>query len=199
MPAYSKAISVKTFMKKQSYFRRVIFPAILVMGVMIVSINVYDLSRHIDNRALHGILANGSAAGMFLSIWLGALFANTIAFFRGASFAERLLVCLATPVVWCAKILSGFIGLYSTGEFFFLFLHHFIIGCPLVAMLCMGLSEIWCRMIARRKTGDQSIRVFAMSNSLLLIISFTTVFLMLWNGGHSYYYLYMDMYTRLFL
>jgi hypothetical protein len=41
--------------------------------------------------------------------------------------------------------------------------------------------------------------VFALSNSLVLIISFTLVFLMLWNGGHAYYYLYMDMYTKLFL
>ena len=186
-------------MKQHSYFRRVILPIILVMGAMIISINVYDLSRHIEGRSLHRILSNGSAVFMFLSIWLGAFFANTLSFFRGATFAERVVVCLATPVVWCAKILYGFIGIYSVGEFFFLFLHHYIIGCPLVALLCMGISEIWCRMIARKRTGDNSIKVFAMSNSSLLIISFTAVCLMLWNGGHSYYYLYMDVYTRLFL
>ena len=185
-------------MRKQGFFRRVIFPIILVTGVMTLSINVYDFSRHIENRTLHQILSNGSAIFMFLSIWLGAFFANTIAFFRGATFAERLLVCLATPVVWCAKILYGFWGLYSVGEFFFLLLHHFIIGCPLVALLCMGISEIWCRIIARKKTGV-AMKVFAFSNTSLLIISLTVVFLMLWNGGHSYYYLYMDVYAKLFL
>ena len=115
-------------MKQHSYFRRVILPIILVMGAMIISINVYDLSRHIEGRSLHRILSNGSAVFMFLSIWLGAFFANTLSFFRGATFAERVVVCLATPVVWCAKILYGFIGIYSVGEFFFLFLHHYIIG-----------------------------------------------------------------------
>ena len=186
-------------MGRQSFIRRAVLPAASVLGVMIISTIVYDLSRHIESRVLHLFLANASAFFMFLSIWLGAFFANTMAFFRGASFAERLLVCLATPVVWCAKILAGFWGIYAAGEFLFLLLHHFIIGCPLVALLCMGLSEIWCRIIVRRKTGDQSIKVFALSNSALLMVSFTAVCLMLWNGGHSYYYLYMDLYTRLFL
>jgi hypothetical protein len=169
------------------------------MGVMVVSINLYDLSRQIENRTLHGLLSNASAIFMFVSIWLGALFANTIAFFRGAGFAERILVCLATPVVWSAKILSGFIGIYSSGEFLFLFMHHFILGCPLVALLCMGISEIWCRILTRKRAGDQSIKVFAPGNTSLLIVSFTAVFLMLWNGGHSYYYFYMDLYSKLFL
>ena len=186
-------------MKRQRFIRRVVFPASLVLGIMIISIIGYDLSRHIENRLLHLILSNVSAFVMFLSIWLGAFFANTLAFFRGATFSERILVCLATPVIWCSKVLAGFWGIYSTGEFLFLFLHHFIMGCPLVALLCMGFSEIWCRIIARRKTGDQSIKVFALNNAALLIVSFTAVVLMLWNGGHSYYYRYMDAYTKLFL
>ena len=186
-------------MRKQGFLGRVGFPIILVMGTMIVSINVYDLSRLVANPVLHAILANGGATLMFVSIWLGAFVANTIAFFRGASFPERIAVCLATPVVWCAKILLDFVGIYSVGEFFFLFLHHFILGCPLVALLCMGISEIWCRIIARRRMGSAAIKVFAPGNASLLILSFTAVFLMLWNGGHSYYYLYLDLYTKLFL
>ncbi|MDB4265071.1 hypothetical protein N9893_03295 [bacterium] len=186
-------------MKGQGIVRRIVPPICFVLGVMLLSSAVYDFSRHIENRSLHLALSHIGAVFMFLSIWLGALFANTLAFFRGATFAERILVCLATPLVWCAKILAGFWGIYSGGEFLFLFLHHFVIGCPLVALLCMGISEIWCRIIVRRKIKDKSIKVFALSNSALLVISFTAICLMLWNGGHSYYYLYMDLYARLFL
>ena len=186
-------------MKRQSVFRRVVFPIVWVTGVMIAAINVYNLSRSIESRVIHSILANTGAIFMFLSIWLGALFGNTIAFFRGASFGERMIVCLAPPLLWCAKILYDFIGIYSGGEYVFLAFHHFILGCPLVALLCMGVSEIWCRIIARRKAGYDSPSVFALSNSLVLIISFIAVLLMLWNGGHSYYYLYMDIYSSLFL
>lgn len=186
-------------MQRRSFFHRVVLPIVFVTGVMVVSINVYNLSRHTESRSLHAILSYTGAIFMFLSIWLGALFGNTIAFFRGASFGERLIVCLTPPLLWCAKILYDFIGIYSIGEFFFLAFHHFILGCPLVALLCMGIAEIWCRMIARGRSGYGSPRVFALSNSLVLIISFIVVLLMLWNGGHSYYYLYMDVYTSLFL
>jgi len=186
-------------MPKQSFIRRVIMPMFLVMGAMVISTHLYDFSRHIENRTLHQMVANSSAILMFLSIWLGALFANTIAFFRGATFGERVLVCLATPVVWCSKTLTAFFGLYTAGEFLFLFLHHFILGCTLVALLCMGISEIWCRIAAKRKAEATDIRVFALNNTLLLGLSFAAVFLMLWNGGHSYYYLYMDLYAQLFL
>ena len=186
-------------MEKQSLYRRVIFPILLVAGVMLLSINLYDFSRRIDHQALHLLTSHTSAVFIFLSVWLGALFGNTIAFFRGASFAERIIVCLAPALLRCALILYDFIGIYSAAEFFFLFLHHLIIGCPLVALLCMGISEIWCRMIARRKTGARDIKVFALNNTLVLVLSFISVFVMLWNGGHFYYYLYMDVYTKLFM
>lgn len=186
-------------MERRSYIGRVFVPILVVLGVMVASTLIYDLSRGMANPIIHKMMAHSGAVFMFLSIWMGALFANTMAFFRGASFGERMLVCLATPLIWCAKVLSSFIGIYAVPEFFFLLLHHFIIGCPLVALLCMGISEIWCRMIARKRSADRSVPVFALNNSLLLLISFILVTLMLWNGGHSYYYLYMDAYSRLFL
>ncbi len=186
-------------MNRQGFSRRVIFPIVLVTGTMVLSIQAYDVSRQIKDPTLHQILSNIGAIFMFLSIWTGAFFANTIAFFRGATFKERLMVCLTTPIIWCAKILYGFWGIYSPGEFLYLFLHHFILGCPTVALLCMGISEIWCRMIAKRRTNDRSIRIFALNNTLLLLLSLTAVFLMLWNGGHAYYYLYMDTYAGIFL
>ena len=186
-------------MKKRSVFQRAVLPVLVLLGVMILSINMYNMARHVETRALHMLLAHGSAFLMFLSIWLGALFVNTVSFFRGATFSERLVICLATPVVWCIKVLTDFAGIYSLGEFIFIFVHNLILGCPVVALLCMGVSEIWCRIIERRRTGDGSIRIFSINNSMALLTGFGLTFLMLWNGGHSYYYFYMDIYTLLFL
>ena len=186
-------------MQTQSLSRRVIFPIGLVLGGMIVSINAYNQSIHIENRMLYQVVVNGSAALMFLSIWLGPFFGNTIAFFRGASFGERLLVSLFTPLVWSAKVWLGFRGIFSSGEFFFLLLNHVILGCPVVALLTMGLSEIWCRSVYRLRTGDKTMRVLGFGNLSVLFIGAGLTVLMLWNGGHSYYYRYMDLYSRLFL
>jgi hypothetical protein len=186
-------------MKKQSLFRRMFFPVIIVIGTMIISMNLYNFSRFIDNRNLHTIVAGVSSLFMFLSIWLGALFGNTLSFFRGAGFWERLMVCMAAPCAWYVKVLYDFFGIYSTGEFLFLFLHHLILGVPVVAVLCMGLSDIWCRAIFKRRSGDNSFKVFAGSNTATLTTGILLTVFMLWNGGHAYYYLYMDVYTSLFL
>ena len=184
-------------MPKQSFLRRIILPIAVVMGIMVVSINGYDFSRSItENQTLHLALANTTAMLMFLSIWLGAMIANTIAFFQGATFGERLLVCLVTPVVWSAKVLWYFVGIYSWPEFFFLLLHNIILGPSVVALLCMGISELWCRAIAKRRTGG---RVLAPSSLAVLIIGGAGLFVMLYNGGHAYYFVYMDVYTKLFM
>ncbi len=186
-------------MQTQSLFRRVVFPIGLVLGVMIVSINAYNLSIHIENRTIYKVVVHGSAALMFLSIWLGPLFGNTIAFFQGASFGERLLVSLFTPVIWGLKVWLDFRGIYSTGESLFLLLHHLILGCPVVALLTMGISEIWCRAIYRLRSKDKAIRVLGFGNLSIFFIGAGLSVLMLWNGGHFYYYKYMDVYSWLFL
>jgi len=186
-------------MKKKSALKRIIFPAGLVLGLMIISIHLYNVSRWWEPQLLHDIFAGLSAAGMFVSIWLGALIANTIAFFQGASFKERLLVCLITPVIWSAKVLFDFTGIFSWTEFLFVSFHAVVMGTIFVALLCMGISEIWCRIIQRKHTNDRSLKVFEFRSALVLFVGFLMSFILLYNGGHSFYYFYMDIYTKLFL
>ena len=186
-------------MELQSFFRRIITPIALVLVVMAGSIYLYNATLYILKPPWHGLVVNVSAVLMFASIWLGALFSNTMAFFRGASFRERLLVCLFPACVWSAKVWLSAVGIYSWGELMFLLLHHIILGCPVVALVCMGISELWCRAIYRGRTGDRSVRILGFSNLSVLFIGVTLTLLMLWNGGHDYYYLYMDVYTYLFL
>jgi len=184
---------------KQSLARRLLFPVALVTGLMVGSSLVYDFSRTLQNQLLHDGLAHAGAAGMFASIWLGAFIAHPIAYFRGAGFGERLLAGIATAIIWSATVLARFVGIYSPGEFAFLFLHHLVLGAPVVSLLCMALSEIICRAVDRRKTRDPSIHVFAWQSCLTLAVSLALAVTMLWKGGHTYYYWYMDLYTKIFL
>jgi hypothetical protein len=186
-------------MEKKPVLQRIVFPAAVVLGLMIVSMNLYNASRWWKPQVLHAVFIHLSALGMFAGIWLGALIANTLAFFRGATFGERLLVCLITPIVWDAKVLSDFIGIFSGPELLYACFHAVTLGTIFVAFLCMGLSEIWCRIIYRRRTGNHSVTIMDFKSGLVLIIGFVMTFLLLYNGGHSFYYLYMDMYARIFL
>ena len=183
-------------MPRQSFYRRLVFPMLLVIVVMVVSSYAYDLSRGMEHR---WIVAQVSALFMFLSIWAGALFSNTIAYFRGASFRERLIVCLVPAVLWSAKVLSSFWGIFSFSEFMFLWLHNIILGCPVVALLCLGLSEFWCRALHRRRVDGGRVRILVSPGTAAFLIGLALTFAMLYNGGHTYYYLYMDLYTKLFL
>ena len=186
-------------MEKKPVLQRIIFPAAVVLALMIVSINLYNTSRWWEPPILQAFFTHLSALGMFASIWLGAMIANTLAFFRGATFGERLLVCLITPMVWDAKVLSDFLGIFSGAEVLYACFHAVILGPIFVALLCMGISEIWCRIIYRRRTGDRSVKIMEFKSGLVLIVGFVMAFLLLYNGGHSFYYLYMDMYSRIFL
>ncbi len=187
-------------MEKRSAFSRIVIPIAVVFGVMVVASVAYDLSRRIENRALHLAVAYISAILLFLSIWTGALFANTMAFFRGAAFRERLLVSLATPVAYSAKVLYSLHGIYPAGEFLYFFLHSMILGVPAVGLLCMGISEIWCRAIHNRRDPGNRMKLFELNNIAVLAvgIGFTTLFL--WQGGLYYIYnIYMKFYNVLFV
>jgi hypothetical protein len=182
-------------MEKQSAIRRIIVPAIPVLSAMIISINVYDLSMKITPGTLKTAVV--SVMIMFASVWLGPLLANSLAFFRGASFPERMLVSLITPAVWIAKTYGYFIGIYSFGELVYLILHPFILGNIGVNLLCIGISELACRGRLRSRGGD--IPLFASGNTAVLVAGAVIAFAGLWNGGHTYYYYYMDVYSWLFL
>lgn len=185
-------------MKQTSRLKRVGVPAGIVLVVMVVSINTYDMSRGISHRGLHLLVSHVSALCMFLSIWIGALFVNSMAYFKGASFRERLFASLVTPIVWDLKVLWDFIGIYSVGEIFFVLLHHLILGPIVVNLMCMGISEIICDRVMIKRTGDVSLRSRWAGLALFATgLFFTVVFL--WNGGHTYYYYYMDLYAMLFM
>lgn len=186
-------------MKKAGFTRRVLTPILLTAGVMLLSTKAYDYSRSIEDANIHRIAANISAVLMFLSIWLGAFFANILAWSRGASFTERLFVCLFTPVLWSSQVLADFSGIYSREEFLFLIFHNIILGCPIVALFLMGLTDILCGVVYRIKSGDYSVPMVTGGSVLVFLFGAGMTTLMLWNGGHFYYYLYMNVYTMLFL
>lgn len=184
-------------MEKQSVARRILFPAGLALGIMIVSVNVYKYAGNIESGVIQGVVVYLSAMGMFATIWLGPLFVNSMAFFRGATLPERFLASFVVPVAWIAKTYTFFIGLFSVGELVFLILHPLILGNIGVNLLCVGVSEIVCRQRARAR--GMRVRLFEAPHMAALVVGMAITFAGLWNGGHTYYYYYMDVYAWLFM
>ena len=186
-------------MERQSIGRRIVFPIAMILAGMIIALNLYDFARTIEGGGLHSFVVNLSVILMVLSIWMGAMIANTIAYFRGASFPERLLVSMFTPVVFLLKQWLGIWGIFSVGEFFFLLLHHVILSAVVINLIGMGFSELWCRIIHRVKSRDPAVKLFQVGNMAVLFLGCGMLTLMFWHFGHFYYYLFMDTYIKLFL
>jgi hypothetical protein len=186
-------------MERQSFLRRVIFPISVVLAVLAASSLIFDSTAHIAGKPLKAALLYPSAALMLLGLWLGPLFSNTVAFARGASVAERFLVSATVPVLWIAKTYLSFIGIYSAGELVFLIFHPFLFGNLGVNTLCMGLSEVISRHRLRKRAPGSAVAVLTPLTVTLLAAGFLVTFLGLWNGGQSYYFYFMDLYTFLFI
>ncbi|HDP26338.1 MAG TPA: hypothetical protein ENN34_12980 [Deltaproteobacteria bacterium] len=186
-------------MIRQSFYRRIVFPVALILITMIIALNGYDVARRIESRVLHALVVNVSLILMVLSIWCGAMIANTLAYFRGASFGERLFVSMFTPVVFLLKQWLGIWGIYSFAEFLFLLFHHVVLSAVIINLIGMGLSELWCRIIDRVKNRDPAVKVVQKGNAVVLLLGAGLFTLMFWHFGHFYYYLFMEAYIRLFL
>lgn len=124
-------------LKERRFYIRVGVPICIVLGTMVVSMITYKLSGRFESETIRFLVADISAAFLFVSIWLGGLVANSLCFFLGANFRERFLASLVTPFVWGAKYLFTVWGVYSLGETLYMLLCPIVIGCPVVAVLCI--------------------------------------------------------------
>ncbi len=82
-------------MTQYSRLGRMGVPVAIVMIIMIISVNGYDFTTTVKHYGLHQFLATLFGLLMFATIWLGGFIANPVAYFMGASFKERILVCLS--------------------------------------------------------------------------------------------------------
>ncbi|MCD6582746.1 MAG: hypothetical protein J7K90_13190 [Desulfuromusa sp.] len=90
-------------MEKQELKRRIVYPVLTVMGVMVISYIGYFGSRQVSNNGLHQVMAELFGATLFLSISLGTIYVYMTAYLRGASLIERILASLVVPFIWMTK------------------------------------------------------------------------------------------------
>ena len=185
--------------RRKNALHRIVIPVGIVVLVMVVAINGYDYAPRLIqfSPGLSHILSNICALGMFVSIWLGVFIAHPMAFFAGASVKERLVVSFITPVIWSTKLLVGSSAIYSGGDLFFWVFYPLIPGVMGATALNIGISEMICRTIMKKR-DPRSISVLAPSAVTPLLIGLIIVPLSLYKGGTVFFYFFVDCYTWLF-
>jgi len=186
-------------MDQKTFYKRVLVPAGIVMLLMILSINVYNISPviGINHPGLSRVISNISALFMLISIWFGAFIVHPLAYRAGASMKERVLTGLITPLVWSAKMVYGAGCIYAGWELAYWSFHPLIVGVIGVALLEMGIAEIVCRLAYRKKAPIPE-KVMQPSVVIMLLAGLILVPVALWNGGTFLFYIFVDIYTALF-
>lgn len=190
---------MESIIRRKNALHRIVIPVGIVVLVMVGAINGYDYAPRLleFSPGLSRILSNICALGMFVSIWLGVFIAHPMAFFAGASVKERFVVSFLTPVIWSIKLLAGASTVYSGEDLLFWVFYPLIPGVMGATALNMGISEMICRTIMKKR-DPRSISVLAPSAVIPLLIGLIIVPLSLYKGGTVFFYFFVDCYTRLF-
>jgi len=185
-------------MSKSSFGKRFLTPVAIVLAVMIGSRIVYFNSCLIDNDVVYQYVAIVSCVIHFFSIGFGALFIYPVTYFNGAGRMERMVACLITPLVWNVFEIYKMSKVFPFLESLYYGLNSLAILTFTMTFALMGISEMVCRYLEKRRGGELKIITPAP------IISIVTLFIMtyitaIWGNGTHWFYIFMNGYISLFV
>ena len=171
-------------MQRSSFANRFLSPLCLALIVMVSSRIAYLHSYRIDDQAIYHSVAVISGMVQLASIVLVAMLVYPVAYFRGATPAERVIASSTNLAVWLC------IDAYHVSEAFgFLesLYYGLNIGFILFAWKCalMAVLELGCRHVAKRR--GQRLRVLTPLPFVPVLVFFFVVWILSKEGG-SYYF-----------
>lgn len=179
--------------------RRFIVPPAIVIGLMAVSILVYDhgVSLVYGLSGTARLLVDLGAAGMFMTVWMGAFISHPLAFFAGAGVKERVAAGIIPGCAWIGKMLFTTSCVYSGRELAYFIFYPLALNAFAVSVMNTGISEIVCSLVARRPFIPAT-RAFKPWAIAMIVVGSAILALSLAGGGIHYFYLFVDIYTSLF-
>ena len=184
-------------MERQSFAKRFIFPALIVLIVAAGAWIGYHLAWRLDNRSLHDTLAQVFGILLFASVAFGPLVVYPIAYRRGASGIERVLACLVTPFAWATKDFFRMLAAFTVGESLYFYLNPLNIWLILLLTAEMAFLELVMRRGRVRRGED--VRAFSVPVLLVGVLAIGLVFaLYAWGRGENVFSYYLVVYRMIF-
>ena len=141
-------------MEGRGILNRFLIPLFVALGTLAVSSLVYHGSTDMTSGMLRALVKDVSGALMFVSIWFFAFIGPPIAYFRGASLAERLAVAFANPLVWLVRMALSVSCQFSVVEMVYFFFLPWTFGVVAVTLFIFSVAELACRAVDRRRGND---------------------------------------------
>jgi hypothetical protein len=185
-------------MEKQRFFKRFVVPVAILLAVMIGSRIIYFNSSLIDNHAAYQFVAVVSGLIHFFSIGFGTLFIYPVTYFNGAGKTERMIACLITPLAWNFLEILKMAKVFPVLESLYYGLNSLAILTFTMTLTLMGICEMVCRYVAKRKGGEVKVvtPVPVLSIVALFIVIYITA---IWGNGAHWFYIFMNGYIALFI
>lgn len=158
-------------MKRLNVTRRFIFPLILVVSIRIISSLIYNSSSALGPGIIRTILIGTFGPITFFSLWFFAFVGPPIAYFRGASFIERLIIAFINPVLWVISVESQLACQFSGIEMVYFFFLPWTFGIICVTLLEFSIAEIVCRFIHKKRFKE----IVSVFHPVVLIFLFAGV------------------------
>ena len=181
------------------FARRFLYPVILsvILWLFIYFLNAVPIQ--IMNLALYRAYKNSTLLLFYLSfIIVGGGLVYPFMYFQGAGPRERLLAALITPVAYILSEMIRVSDYFSLGESIYYGLSSMGMFVFFLNTGLLGLSEMACRLIARRQTG-RPIRVVTFWPIASLVWTIISTYIVLfWDMGERYFYFYQEGYKILF-
>ena len=178
-------------MQKRAFSQRIGVPTSIVLSAMIRSRIIYFNSSS-TVATLCGVV-------MFLSIGFGSLLIYPLSFLRGASLIERIIGCLATPLVWDGIEMYNVGQAFTVAESLFYGVNIVIIGTVAGQFLIMGICDVFCRLWAGKRTQEDVKAIGPFSILACLSGIFGIYLVLVWREGVGLHYLLIGLYKNLFL
>jgi hypothetical protein len=184
-------------MEKRAFFSRFVVPVLVVFLLMAASFAVYSVAWKINAYVLQQVLSTVSGVILFFTIAFGTFVVYPMAYFRGASAAERIIASLINPFAWATKEVVRITMSFTLAESLYFYLSPLQVAVFFAAVAEMGLAELLCRRAAKKR--GEPIAVFSIPSIAALVAGLAVVaFLFAWEQGVYAFYIFIEGFRGLF-
>lgn len=173
-------------MEKRGFVHRFIIPLVFVVGVMAVSSLIYHYSSGLAPGPLRNFIIGVSGPVMFLSIWFFGFVGPPIAYYRGATYIERLIIAFANPLIWVGRMEAKVACQFTALELVYFFFLPWTFGIVCVTLFEFSLADLVCRFIHRIKKPG-AVKLLHAPSIVLLVAGLTGTYVALIRGQEWVY------------
>ena len=195
---------------RPSFARRFLFPVAvsLAFWLLLYFLNSESLRLDVlwqDNLAFYRAYKNGVLLLFYLSfVVVGAGFVYPYVYFVGAApssiagLRERVLASFITPLAYIISEMVRVSDYFTPGESIYYGFSSMGLFILFLNFGLLGLSEMVCRLVSRRKTGAPT-RIITLGPLASVVLAGVMIYVVLfWDMGQVFFYIYQEGYILLF-